>query len=79
MNRSEAYAIAGELLDLAQDLAGHARFRDPANIKKDFSKEEFLYELKMSHDVFVRSTDKAYDLVNKVAAWADEYPLEKNA
>jgi len=75
MNRQEAFDIARESLELAQDLAGHAVLRDPAMLKDNLSYEDLIDELKVSHQAFVKATKAAYALDKKITDWADEYPL----
>lgn len=75
MNRHDAFGIAAECLDLAQNLSGHAMLRDPKNLKDNLSYEDLLDELKISHQAFVKATEAAYALDKKITDWADEYPL----
>lgn len=79
MNRTKAFAIVGESLDLAQDLSGHAMLRDPKTLKETLSREELIEELNISHQAFVKATRAAYDLNNKLTEWASTYPLIKES
>lgn len=80
MNRDDAFDIAMECLNLAQDLSGHAILRTPDTLKDNLSHEDLLDELKISHQAFVKATKEAYALCNKITEWASEYPLvEKEA
>lgn len=77
MNRERAFGIAGNALDIAQDLSGHAMLRNPETLRPEITREDLLDELKISHAAFVKATGEAYGLYSKIIEWAQEYPLEK--
>lgn len=77
MNRHNAFGIATECLNLAQDLSGHALLRNPDNLKDDLSCEELIEELKISHQALAKAAEAAYSLDRKITEWANEYPLIK--
>jgi hypothetical protein len=76
-DRDAAYAVVYEALDLAQDLSFLSELRDPKYLKKGLSKKELKKLLKSNHELNVANTKSAYELLNKIGDWADEYPLKK--
>jgi hypothetical protein len=75
-DRDAAYAIVYQALDLAQELSVLSELRDPKNLRKGLSKKELKKLLKSNHRLNVANTKSAYELLNKIGDWADEYPIK---
>ena len=76
--RDEAYAVAWEALNLAQDLLFHAELRDIRKMKLRYRFFPWIWwrELKEDNENFKLLAGSAYKLLDDIYKWADEYPVE---
>jgi len=78
--REEAHAVAMDALNLAQDLLFHAELRNVNTMKWRYRWMPWIWlrELKEDNEYFKLLTKSAYELLDEIYKWADEYPLEEN-
>ena len=79
MTRDKAFDIAGQALNLAQDIGYHVHLRNPKFLKRRFrwfANKAIFEEVKKNYDCFVDHEMQAYALYNELMEWADTYPIE---
>jgi len=77
--REQAFEVAGQALDLAQDLGYEMHLVNPEHLKRRyrwFANKTLLQEVISRQRRIEKMCKQAYELYNEISAWADEHPDE---